>query len=105
MHALGLFIEILSIFLLVAIILRIVFSWTGFDQRSPIYAAILEVTEPILAPIRSVLPRTGMLCRLPMRRPGYITGTLRRPCCTYTIAKIVNNAITRKKISDRIAFC
>lgn len=66
MHALGLFIEILSIFLLVAIILRIVFSWTGFDQRSPIYAAILEVTEPILAPIRSVLPRTGMLDLSPM---------------------------------------
>jgi YggT family protein len=65
-HALGLFIEILSIFLLVAIILRIVFSWTGFDQRSPIYAAILEVTEPILAPIRSVLPRTGMLDLSPM---------------------------------------
>ena len=66
MHALGLFIEILSIFLLAAIILRIVFSWTGFDQRSPIYAAILEVTEPILAPIRSVLPRTGMLDLSPM---------------------------------------
>jgi YggT family protein len=65
-HALGLFIEILSIFLLVAIILRIVFSWTGFDQRSPIYSAILEVTEPILAPIRSVLPRTGMLDLSPM---------------------------------------
>jgi YggT family protein len=65
-HALGLFIEILSIFLLVAIILRIVFSWTGFDQRSPVYAAILEVTEPILAPIRSVLPRTGMLDLSPM---------------------------------------
>jgi YggT family protein len=65
-HALGLFIEILSIFLLVAIILRIVFSWTGFDQRSPIYAAILEVTEPILAPIRSILPRTGMLDLSPM---------------------------------------
>jgi YggT family protein len=65
-HALGLFIEILSIFLLVAIILRIVFSWTGFDQRSPIYAAILDVTEPILAPIRSVLPRTGMLDLSPM---------------------------------------
>jgi YGGT family. len=65
-HALGLFIEILSIFLLVAIILRIVFSWTGYDPRSPIYAAILEVTEPILAPIRSVLPRTGMLDLSPM---------------------------------------
>ena len=66
MHALGLFIEILSIFLLVAIILRSVFSWTGFDQRSPICVAILEVTEPILAPIRSVLPRTGMLDLSPM---------------------------------------
>jgi len=28
------------------------------------------------------VPRTGMDMRLPMRRPGYITGTFRRPSVT-----------------------
>ena len=51
------------------------------------------------------LPRTGMLWRLPMRRPGYITGTLRRPCCTNTITSTVSTTITRKAIIERTRFC
>ena len=39
-------------------------------------------------------PFTGMDMRFPMRRPGYITGTLRRPCCTKTMAKMVRTRIT-----------
>jgi YggT family protein len=65
-HSLGLFVEFLSIFLLIAIVLRFVLSWTGFDPRNSIHAAIFNVTEPILAPIRSILPRTGMMDFSPM---------------------------------------
>ena len=52
--------------MLVAIFIRIIFSWTGFDQSSPIYLVIMEITEPILFPIRSILPRMGMLDLSPM---------------------------------------
>ena len=57
MALLGAFIEILSYVLIGAIFIRIIFSWTNFDPQNPIYTVIHEITEPILAPIRSVLPR------------------------------------------------
>lgn len=51
------------------------------------------------------LPRTGMLCRLPMRRPGYITGTLRRPCWTNTIASTVRTTMTTKAVRATTRVC
>ena len=66
MSAIGLVIEILAYVLLIAIFIRIIFSWTGFDPSSPIYRAIFEVTEPILGPLRSILPRAGMFDLSPM---------------------------------------
>ena len=44
----------------VAILLRILFSWIRIDPANPLYEIIHEITEPILAPIRSVVPRIGM---------------------------------------------
>lgn len=52
--------------MLVAIFIRIIFSWTGFDPTSPIFQVIMEITEPILLPIRSILPRMGMIDLSPM---------------------------------------
>ncbi len=66
MELLGLFIQVASYVLLVAVIIRIIFSWTGFDPNNPIAQVIQEITEPILAPIRSVMPRLGMLDLSPM---------------------------------------
>ncbi len=40
---------------------RIILSWTGFNPENPVHALIHEITEPILAPIRSVVPRLGMI--------------------------------------------
>lgn len=60
------FIQILAYILLIAIFIRIIFSWTGFDQNNPIYQVIFEVTEPVLGPLRSLLPRMGMLDLSPM---------------------------------------
>jgi YggT family protein len=65
-EALGMFIQILAYVLIAAIFIRIIFSWTGFDPMNPIYKVIFEVTEPILGPIRSILPRTGMFDLSPM---------------------------------------
>ena len=66
MGLVGLFITVAAYVLLVAVIIRIIFSWTGFDPDNPIAQVIQEITEPILAPIRSVLPRIGMFDLSPM---------------------------------------
>ncbi len=52
--------------LLVAILARVVLSWIPSMANSPVYTVIHEVTEPILAPIRQILPRIGMLDLSPM---------------------------------------
>jgi YggT family protein len=65
-EALGLFIEILAYVLVGAIFIRIIFSWTNFDPSNPIYTVIHEITEPILAPIRAIMPRMGMFDLSPM---------------------------------------
>ena len=52
--------------LLVAIFLRVIFSWIGFNPENPIYAVVHEITEPILAPIRRFMPRIGMIDLSPM---------------------------------------
>jgi YggT family protein len=65
-EALGKFIEILGYILIAALFIRIIFSFTRPDPRNPIYSVIVQITEPILAPIRSILPRTGMIDFSPM---------------------------------------
>ncbi len=52
-----------------ALIGRVVISWINIDRSSPFYpiaAIIYQITEPVLAPIRSVLPSFGMLDLSPM---------------------------------------
>lgn len=66
MQPLGLFITVAAYVLLVAVIIRIIFSWTNFDPENPIAQVIQQITEPILAPIRSVMPRMGMFDLSPM---------------------------------------
>ncbi len=60
------FIQILAYVLVMALFIRIIFSWTGFDPSSPIFAVVHEITEPILAPIRAIMPRLGMFDLSPM---------------------------------------
>jgi YggT family protein len=52
--------------LIIAIWIRIIFSWTNFDRENPIYIVIHEITEPILAPIRMLMPRAMMFDFSPM---------------------------------------
>ena len=57
------FIRILAQILWVALLARVVMSWFNIDESSPFYpiANIAhQITEPILAPIRRMLPKTGM---------------------------------------------
>lgn len=46
---------------MIAIFIRVILSWTGMDPSNPLVAAVHEITEPILAPIRQFMPRIGMI--------------------------------------------
>lgn len=43
-----------------------IISWVGMDPRNPIFIFLHEITEPILAPIRQIIPRLGMLDLSPL---------------------------------------
>lgn len=47
--------------LVIAIILRAIFTWFNPSPENPIMRLLIEVTEPILAPLRRILPTMGML--------------------------------------------
>ena len=56
------FVEILVYVLMTAIFLRAIFSWfvpAGSDNA--LMRVLRDVTEPILAPLRRILPNMGML--------------------------------------------
>jgi YggT family protein len=43
------------------IIARVILSFVDPAGRSPVAGFIISTTEPLLAPVRRILPRTGML--------------------------------------------
>jgi len=49
-----------------AVIARSLLSWFPVDQSSPLYQMLYRVTEPLIEPIRRVLPNTGMMDLSPM---------------------------------------
>lgn len=55
------FIVVLGRVLNLLILARILLSWVPVDRSNPIVSFIYEVTEPILGPIRRVLPSVGGL--------------------------------------------
>jgi YggT family protein len=59
-EALGAGIEIVAYVLFAAVILRAISSWFNFDQSSSVYHVLYQITEPILAPIRSIMPRLAI---------------------------------------------
>ena len=61
--------EVVCIFvtlLIVAIIARALLSWFNMDPRSPLIQALNSITEPILEPIRRIMPRLGMIDLSPL---------------------------------------
>jgi YggT family protein len=53
----------------VAIILRIVFSWFPISQGGPVAkvnGVLVAVTDPVLVPLRRVLPSTGVIDLSPL---------------------------------------
>ena len=63
------FIGLLSTVLYIALLARVLSSWFNVGPTSPFFPVlriIYQITEPILAPIRRVLPKLGMLDFSPM---------------------------------------
>ena len=63
------FVEVLTTIFWIAILARVILSWIPIDQSSPFHAVVVfvhEITEPILGPIRKVLPNFGFLDLSPM---------------------------------------
>jgi len=58
---LGEFIKIFAFVLTWAIIIRALLSWFSIGGVQPVFRLLVEITEPVLAPIRRVLPTAGML--------------------------------------------
>ena len=53
------FVQLLAIFLWLMLIVRVVIAWTNPTGGGGLAAFVYQMTEPILAPIRRVLPPTG----------------------------------------------
>lgn len=49
-----------------AIFIRAISSWFNVDPRSPIMQALYSITEPVLDPIRRIMPRLGMIDLSPL---------------------------------------
>ena len=54
------FLRFVLVGLWLVILARIVLSWIAPRSTSPVAAFVIQTTEPLLAPVRRVLPRTGM---------------------------------------------
>jgi YggT family protein len=44
-----------------AIIIRALMSWFNPSPENPIVRIVIEITEPVLAPLRRIVPRIGMI--------------------------------------------
>ena len=54
-------INILADLLVTLLVLRAILSWVVQDQRHPLNVWLMEATEPILKPIRRLLPQMSMV--------------------------------------------
>ncbi len=59
---------VLTQVLLLAIFARAILSWfpIGTQRDNPIVGLLYQITEPVLAPLRSIIPRVGMMDLSPM---------------------------------------
>ena len=60
------FLSILLTVLYVAILARVLLSWFPINPSNPIIRLLWDITEPILAPLRRVIPRIGMFDLSPL---------------------------------------
>ena len=60
------FLSILLTVLYIAILARVLLSWFPINPSNPLVRLLWDITEPILAPLRRVIPRIGMFDLSPL---------------------------------------
>ena len=60
------FLELLCEVLTLAILARVILSWFSPGRTNMLTNIVYQVTEPILAPLRRIIPKVGMLDFTPM---------------------------------------
>ena len=60
------FVRILCEVLSLAIIARVILSWFSPSPTNALAIILNKVTEPVLAPLRRIIPRAGMLDFTPL---------------------------------------
>ena len=60
------FLDTLIWILTMAIFLRAIISWFPINPSNPLVVLLHQITEPILAPLRRVIPRIGMVDITPL---------------------------------------
>lgn len=55
------FVSLLFNILTLAILARVLLSWFQLSPNNPLIAILNEITEPILGPLRRVVPPLGMI--------------------------------------------
>lgn len=66
MNVLGTIVNAVLSALLLAIFVRSILTWFPISPNHPFRAMLDQITEPILLPIRRLMPRTGSLDLSPM---------------------------------------
>ena len=64
-----------------AILARVVLSWFPMNPGNPIVRSLHEITEPVLAPFRRIIPRLGTFDLSPLAALlviGFVAGQLGR---------------------------
>ena len=55
------FVDLLFNILSLAILIRALLSWFNLPPSNPLVTLLYDITEPILAPLRRIVPRIGMM--------------------------------------------
>ncbi|MBM3139642.1 MAG: YggT family protein [Chloroflexi bacterium] len=59
-------VQLLIQILIFAIFARAILSWFPIDRNGPIFRVLNAITEPVLDPLRRVIPMIGMVDITPM---------------------------------------
>ncbi len=60
------FINLLAQVLTFAIFIRAILSWFPVDSKNPLVVTLHQITDPILTPIRRIVPTIGMIDIAPL---------------------------------------
>ncbi|MFC1987147.1 YggT family protein [Chloroflexota bacterium] len=60
------FLELLCQVLTLLILIRVILSWFSPGPTNLLYNIMSQITEPILAPLRRIIPRVGVVDFTPM---------------------------------------